>query len=309
MDIMVVVDTMVELFLLLILGYGLAKKGMIDPKTNGKLSALVVHVSLPALILASVFENMDKGSLSEVLEFFLAGLGFYVVMIVLSRILIWLSRIPKEQRGTYQFMLIFSNCAFMGYPIMEALYGTKAIFLSSIFNLPFNLLAFSYGIILISGKGEQTARFNPKKLLSPGIIASLLALVIFAVRIRVPQVVEQTLDIVGTLTTPLSMLVLGASLAEVPLKEVFQERRIYWMSFLRLIVLPVITYFLIKLVTSDPLLIGVATMSAAMPVASLAVMLSNQYEGNTRLTSVGVFISTALSVVTIPVIGWLLSKL
>ncbi len=309
MDIMVVVNTMVELFLLLILGYGLAKKGMIDPKTNGKLSALVVHVSLPALILASVFENMDKGSLSEVFHFFLAGLGFYAVMIGLAWVLTRLSRVPKEQRGTCQFMLIFSNCAFMGYPIMEALYGTKAIFLSAIFNLPFNLLAFSYGIILISGNEERTAGFNPKNLLSPGIMASILALVFFAVRFHVPQVVEQTLDVVGTLTTPLSMLVLGASLAEIPLKEVFREGRIYWMSVLRLIVLPVITYFLIKLVTADPLLIGVATMTAAMPVASLAVMLSNQYKGNTRLTSVGVFISTALSVVTIPVIGWLLSRL
>lgn len=309
MDMMVVVNTMVELFLLLILGYGLAKKGMIDSKTNGKLSGLVVHVSLPALILASVFENMDKGSLSEVFHFFLAGLGFYAVMIGFAWVLTRLSRTPKEQRGIYQFMLIFSNCAFMGYPIMEALYGTKAIFLSAIFNLPFNLLAFSYGIILISDGTEQTSGFEPKKLLSPGIIASVLALVIFAVRLHVPQVMEQTLNIEGTLTTPLSMLVLGASLAEVPLREVFREGRIYWMSFLRLIVLPMITYFLIKLITTDSLLIGVATMTAAMPVASLAVMLSSQYKGNVRLASVGVFISTALSVVTIPAIGWLITKI
>lgn len=307
MDMTVVINTMAELFLLLVLGYGLARGGMIDSVTNGKLSALVVHISLPALILASVSENIDKGSLMEVGSFFLAGIGFYAGMAGLAYLLVRVLRVSKAERGTYQFMLIFSNCTFMGFPIMEALYGSRAIFLSSIFNLPFNLLAFSYGIVLLAGKGESTAGFQIKKLLTPGIIASLLALLLFALRLKLPQALIQTLNVTGGLTTPLSMLVLGASLSEVPIKEVFREGRIYWMSLFRLVLLPMITYFLMSRITADELLIGIPTMTAAMPVASMAVMLSNQYKGNTRLAAIGVFISTLLSIGTIPLMGYAVS--
>lgn len=309
MDITVVINTMIELFLLLLLGYGIAKFGMIDGEMNRKLSALVVNVSMPALIIASVADNIGKGTLKEVLSYLVWGIAFYGIALGLAWLFTRAMRTPEQQRGTYQFMLIFSNCSFMGYPIMESIFGTEAIFLNSIFNLPFNLLAFSYGIMLISRDGEGKAAFDAKKLLNPGILASILALIIFAMHIRIPQVLRQTFGLVGNLTTPLSMLVLGASLSAVPMKEIFQEVRVYPMTMLRLVVLPIITCFLIKQVTSDSMLIGIATMTAAMPVASMSVMLSNQYHGNTKLASIGVFISTLCSVVTIPLIAELLYSL
>lgn len=309
MDTQVVINTMIELFLVLLLGYGIAKLGMIDPETNKKLSALVVNVSMPALIVASVADNIGNGSLREVLAYLIYGAVFYGIMLLLAWLLTLLMGTPKNQRGTYQFMLIFSNCSFMGYPVMESIFGTEAIFLSSIFNIPFNLLAFSYGIMLISKDGEEAAQFDVKKLLNPGIIASLLALIIFALRLELPQVFRQTLSTVGSLTTPLSMLVLGASLAVVPIRDVFREIRVYPMTLIRLLILPLITYFLMQLVTDNVMLIGIGTMTAAMPVASMSVMLSNQYKGNTKLASIGVFISTLCSVVTIPVVAELFARL
>lgn len=309
MDIRVVINTMIELFLQLILGYGLARLGMIDEDMNKKLSALVVKVSMPALIIASVADKAGKGSLSEVLGFLLLGFLFYGAMTGLAWLLTGVMRTPDGQRGTYQFMLIFSNCTFMGYPVMEAVFGTEAIFFNSIFNLPFNLIAFSYGILLISRDGEQKTEFEAKRLLNPGIVAAVLALFIFAFSIPIPQVLSQTLSSVGSLTTPLSMLVLGASLAAVPLREVFHEGRIYIMTVIRLLLLPVLTFFFIRLVTDQAMQVGIAVMTAAMPVASVSVMLSNQYRGNTKLASIGVFISTVCSVVTIPVVAYLYEQL
>ncbi len=314
MDLQVVINTMIVLFLVLILGYGIAKSGMIDPKTNKKLSALVVNVSMPALIIASVADNVGNGTLQEVLMYLLWGTVFYAGMLGIAWILTRIMGTPVKQRGTYQFMLIFSNCSFMGYPIMESIFGSEAIFLSSIFNLPFNLLAFSYGILLISGDGEEVTesrgkKFEPKKLCNPGIIASLLALLIFAVRWEMPQVFRQTFSLVGNLTTPLSMLVLGASLSFVPVRDIFREFRVYIMTIFRLFVLPMLTFIFMNWVTDSKMLIGIATLTAAMPVASMSVMLSNQYKGNTKLASVGVFISTVCSVVTIPLVAGVLSKL
>lgn len=309
MDIMVVINTMIELFLVLLLGCGIAKLGIIDEKTNQKLSSLVVTVSQPALIIASVADNVGKGSLKEVLEYFGYGIIFYGVMMGLAWILTRIMGTKAGQRGTYQFMLIFSNCTFMGFPIMESIFGTEAIFLSSIFNLPFNLLAFSYGIMLISKDSEAAVRFDVKKLLNPGIVASILALLIFAFHMTMPQVIRQTFAVVGNLTTPLSMLVLGASLSVVPIRDIFQEVRVYPMTVFRLIIIPVITYLLMSLATDNDMLIGIGTMTAAMPVASMTVMLSNQYQGKTKLASIGVFITTMCSVITIPLVAKLLYSL
>lgn len=309
MDIRIVVNTMIELFLILVLGYGVAKLGIIDSETNKKLSALVVNVSMPALIIASVADNVGTGNLREVLSYLLWGTVFYGVMLLLAWLFTRLMGTPKNQRGTYQFMLIFSNCTFMGYPVMESIFGTEAIFFTSIFNIPFNLLAFSYGILLISKDGEGEARFEAKKLINPGIIASVLALLIFAFGLELPRVFQKTCSIVGNLTTPLSMLVLGASLSTVPIREIVREIRIYPMTLFRLIVLPVITYLLMRLVTDNTMLIGIAALTAAMPVASMSVMLSNQYKGNTKLASIGVFISTLCSVGTIPLVVELFARM
>lgn len=309
MDIMVVINTMIELFLVLLLGYGIAKIGMIDENTNQKLSALVVTVSQPALIIASVADNIGKGSIREVFVFFAFGIVFYGVWIGLAWIFTRMMGTDKSQRGTYQFMLIFSNCTFMGFPIMESIFGTEAIFLSSIFNLPFHLLAFSYGMMLISRDGNADAKFQWNKLLNPGIIASILALLLFILHVSLPQVLRQTCSVVGSLTTPLSMLVLGASLSLVPVKDIFRESRIYLMTIFRLIVIPVITYLLLQLMTENRMLIGIGTMTAAMPVASMTVMLSNQYHGKTKLASIGVFITTVCSIISIPLVAKLLYSL
>lgn len=309
MDITVVVNLMIELFLILILGYGIAKLNIIDPVTNQKLSSVVVNVAMPALVFASAAQNVNQGDLKEVMLYLGFGFLFYGIMVVLSWILTRCMGTPGDQRGTYQFMLIFSNCSFMGYPVLEAIFGSRAIFLGAIFNLPFNLLAFSYGIFLISKDGEGTAAFQPKKLINPGIIASVLAILIFAIHISLPQIVTQTFATVGNLTTPLSMLVLGASLAEVPIKDIWKEVRVYPMTFFRLLLLPLITFLLMRLVSDDLTLVGIATMTAAMPVASMTVMLSNQYKGKTKLAAIGVFISTLFSVVTIPLVAQIFSLL
>ncbi len=303
MDMAVVVNLMIELFLILLLGYGIAKLDIIDSFTNRKLSSLVVNVAMPALVFSSAVQNVDQGDLKEVLIYLLFGFLFYGMMILLAWILTRCMGTPDNQRGTYQFMLIFSNCSFMGYPVLEAIFGSRAIFLGAIFNLPFNLLAFTYGIFLISKDGEKAAGFQPKKLINPGIIASVLAVLVFAVHLSLPQVITQTFAAVGNLTTPLSMLVLGASLSEVKRKEIWTEIRVYPMTVFRLLLLPAITFLLMRLLTDNETLLGIATMTAAMPVASMTVMLSNQYKGNTKLAAIGVFISTLVSVITIPIVA------
>ena len=300
MDTQIVWNVMLELVIIMVIGYGLAFFKLLDKSFSDKLSWLVVNISMPMLIIASVLGK--EGNLKDVLIYLGYGTAFYIVSMPIAYICCKLLFVRKKNMGTYQFMLIFSNCSFMGYPIAAAVLGSDSIFYMSIFNIPFNILAFSYGIFLLASGGEKGTGFNPAKLINPGIISSILAVIIYAFGIDFPTFIGNTFSSVGGLTTPLSMLVLGVSLAQLPVSELFNEIRLYPISIIRLVGLPILTYYVMRIFTGDPMMLGVATVTAGMPVASMTVMLTTLYGGNVKLASVGVFITTVLSVVSVPLV-------
>ena len=131
-----------------------------------------------------------------------------IMGILLSRIL----KVPKEDRNLYQFMTIFSNIGFMGYPVIQSIFGDEALFFASICNLVFNLVCYSYGVYLISGSGKLS--FDFKQLINPGIIFSIIAVIIYLTKYQMPQIIGETSDLIGSITTPLAMMIIGSSLAE-----------------------------------------------------------------------------------------------
>lgn len=306
MDITVLVNTMFVLLVTLILGYFLNKKGMLDHVTNKKLSSLIVKVTCPALVISSVFGESIDGDKREILFIFFIGIAIYCILPLLAFIITKILRIEHSKIGTYQFMFIFANTSFMGFPIVESLFGKQAIFYCSILHMSFNILAFTYGIYLISKDGEKAAQFDPKKLINSGIISAIIALILYFGEISLPSFMVQTLSSIGSITTPLSMLVLGASIAEIPVGDIFKERKIYLLTLIRMVILPIIAFYLFHMFTDNALLIGVATITLGMPIASMTVMFANEYNGQTKLASIGVLITTVSSIVTIPLISYLL---
>lgn len=159
---------------------------------------------------------------------------------------------------------------------------------------------------MIQKQGDDKRKFNIKDVLNTGVIAAIIALIIFLFGINVPGVVQEVLSMIGEITIPLSMILIGSSLALIPLKYVFSDIKIYLISFIKLIVMPAITYFIARLFTSDNFLIAQLTIATALPAGSMIVMLTTQYKGNVKTASVGVFITTVLSVITIPLMVYLL---
>lgn len=159
---------------------------------------------------------------------------------------------------------------------------------------------------MIQKQGDAKRKFNIKDVLNTGVIAAIIALIIFLFGINVPGVVQEVLSMIGEITIPLSMILIGSSLALIPLKYVFSDIKIYLISFIKLIVMPAITYFIATLFTSDSFLIAQLTIATALPAGSMIVMLTTQYKGNVKTASVGVFITTVLSVITIPLMVYLL---
>lgn len=293
---------MVQLFLVIGLGYFLFKVKILDVELNKRLTTLLLTVTTPALIISSVLSTTEYLPFTDILFVFLVGILVYIVLPILGWILVKIMRIPLPQQGLYIFMTVFSNIGFMGFPVMKAIFGNDAVFYTAIFNMLFNLLVFSVGTGIMGYGTGRKMNFNPKDLLSPGVIASLVALVIYMAKIQFPNVISSTITMIGDITTPIAMLIIGSTLANIPLKEVFSELRIYPYTFIKQVIIPVLAYPVLRLFIQDPLILGVTLIMISMPVANSAVLFATEYDGDVSLAAKAVFMTTLLSIVTIPLI-------
>lgn len=308
---MVIVTTMCKLLLAMVIGFFLFKKQILTEDTNKKLSALIVQFTCPCIILNSV-ASVSHNDAHLVLRLFLAGIVMYMIFPAIAYLVTGLMRVPAHLRGTYMCMLIFSNNSFMGYPVVQALFGESAIFYITIFNMPFNILFFSLALHLFKkdaaiGSGAyEREKINPRNFINNGIIAAIAALVIYFANIPMPDIFFECVGFIGNITTPLSMIIIGSSMAAASLKEIKTEKGIWPMLPIRLIGMPILVWAFMHLVTDDPILIGICTVGAGMPVASLVAMGSAPYPRQNKCASIGVVISTLFSLITIPIMAVLL---
>lgn len=298
---------MLKVFLALVTGYTLQKKGVFNPDSNKKLSELIVTITMPCLIVCSAAEE-NTVARSEMLLLLGAGVIIYAGLIAFAFLCARLFRVPKAHAGTFEALIIFGNAAFMGYPLVEALYGRSAILLATIVNMPFNILAFTLGIALLSGDSAQklSVRARLRSALNPGLIAGLLALVVVLCAVPLPQVIVEPLGFIGNLTPALSMITLGSILAEFPLAAAFRDKSVWLVSALRLIVIPLVVFWAAGPFFTDRVILGVLLITNAVPCATTTAMLSARYGGEEAYAAGGVLVSTVLSIVTIPVIAALL---
>ncbi len=299
---MTIAVTMTKLLFTMAVGFYLNKKKILDQETSRKLSVMVVNVTAPLLIISSA-SHTSGDSQGIILFMLFSGLFLYSLFPVLSMAAARLVHAPAGCGGIYQCMLIFANTAFMGYPVIQALYGETSIFYTTIFNLGYNLLFYTYGSYLLDRDGGQASRFEPRRLLSAGLISALLALIIPFSGITVPEIILEPCSFIGGITTPMSMLIIGSNMANYPLHDIFCERKIYVMAILRLLVMPLLTALYMSLLTDDPLLVCMSAMTIGMPVGSMVAMASSKYENQGRIGSISVVMTTICSMVTIPILA------
>ena len=303
MHIQVIVNQMIILFLVIIVGYIANKVGILDKSQNQKLSSLILNITCPALILSSVFET-KSGDFKTVIQIFIISIAIYIVLPFMGILFGKILKVPKEDRNLYQFMTIFSNIGFMGYPVIQSIFGTQALFFAAICNMIFNIFCYSYGIYLRSEYIKLTLDF--KKIINPGIIFSIIAVIIYLTKWQMPQIIGETSSLIGATTTPLAMMLIGSSLADIPPKEVINDVRIYLYTIIKQIVMPILFWWVLKFIVFDKVVLGVLVILVAMPVGSITVMFCNQYKGNVDLASKSIFITTLASVFTIPTLVYLL---
>ena len=293
---------MIQLFLVIALGYLLLKVKILDVDFNKRLTTLLLSVTTPALIVSSVLSSTIEKDISKIAFVFVVGIIIFIVLPVFGFVIVKIMRVPTQQQGLYIFMTMFSNIGFMGFPVMKSIFGNEAVFLTAIFNMLFNLLVFTVGIVFMNYHSAQKIKMNAKQLLSPGVIASLIAILIYFTEIQIPDVISSTVTMVGDITTPIAMMLIGSTLATIPLKEVFNEIRVYPFTILKQIIIPVMAYPILSYFIQDPLILGVSLIMIAMPVGNIAVLFATEYQKDVALAAKTVFMTTLLSIITIPVI-------
>lgn len=301
MDIMVVFQTMLKLFLLLILGFVLFKCYIFDEYTNKKISALIVNVASPMLIISSI-AGVEGSNKSIVFLMIGAGILMYIGFIILGKIINRIFPFPKKDWPVYECMVVFANTGFMGYPVLLDVFGQEAVFYASLIHMAFNFFVYTYAIMCLTKGDDSEFKLNFKQLLTPGIILIFVGIFIYLFDIQLPSVLMDTINSVGSLTAPLSMMMIGSSLAVYPIKDSFTDWRSYVFAFVRLMIVPFVTMIMCRLLHIDAYYANITIITNAMPVGSMVLMLATQYNANVKIVTRNIVVSTLLSVITIPIV-------
>jgi len=304
MDFFTVSFAILSLFLIIGFGFLLRKKEVLNGSRIHWISHILVNIALPALTISSMQMPPTEQAIGIVDHMLVIAFAYYILAFIFSILVCRFLPSTKAEKGVIQFMLVFPNVGFIGIPVADAVLGHGALFYVILFNLPFNFLVFTLGVWLLAH--GRPGRFDPRLLITPGLIASIFGLALFWFGFDIPYPVDTVLEYVGMTTTPLAMLVVGAMLATLPVRKLAGEWRVLAVSFLRLIVMPVLAFVILAALVSDPLLLVVSVLLIAMPVAANTVLLSEEYEVDATLASQGVFLSTLISLITLPVLVYLL---
>lgn len=296
---MVLLQQMGILFVYMMIGYVACKKEYFDQEFGKKLSWLVVNVANPMLAISAVVNNEEQIAKKDFYVTVLLAICFYAFFLILAQILPRLIGVQNSDIGVYKMMTTFNNIGFMGFPVIAAAYGNGALIYAVPFSIMFNILCYTWGIQTLCGGGEKG---NWKRIINIGTISGIISIVLFFMQIPVPKMICSLSAGLSNLTGPLSMLVIGISIAAMELKDLFTDVKLLKFALIKLLAVPVAAMLLVCQVIDNRLICKVFLVMMATPAASMCAMLSQQYGGDYELAAKGVALTTILSVVTMPIV-------
>lgn len=293
-----VLNNILALFLIIGAGFYARRRGWLGQAVNKGLADLLMNVALPLMILVSFGFDYSPEALRSAGRTLVAALAVHAGLVALA----WLNygRLAPAERAVLRFATIFGNCAFMGFPVLHSLLGPSGVFLGAMYLAPFNLFFWTVGPILFSRKRDPRAL--AWALLNPGLISVGLGLVMFVFSLRLPGPVHQACQLLGSVTTPLAMLLIGSMLAEMRLGEVFAGPAVWFFCLLRLLVAPVLTFLAGRAWGLGAAELTALVVLTGMPTAANTAVFAQAYGADAALASRCVFLSTLLSALTMPLI-------
>lgn len=335
MNMFVVIQQMLVLLVMMLIGYIVFRIKWLDGNACSRMSKIVVNVLNPCLMVNGVLGKEAKLEGSMLFQTLVLVVIYFAVLILISGPVASALHVRKEHFNLYRLMMIFSNVGFMGIPVISSIYGKEAILLIAFYNLGYNLLLYTYGIYLAGkgcsvmgetkagkspgfseepgeaagkrlpaeGKADGGAGMDWKKLLNPGVASCVAAIVIFVSGVTMPESVCTFFDYVGNAAVPLSMILIGASVAQGGRKEFFLDKKMYAFMAVKMLAIPIAAALLVRLLPWPAMVEGVFILMLAMPVGSIVVMLATESGNDAIECTKGSILTTLVSVLTIPIVS------
>lgn len=310
MDFLLTLQNVSVLFLLIVVGYIVGKVGIISEKGQRELSDLVLKVTMPAtIILALQLEYTQERFRTSLRIMAIVGIS-YIAMIIISKLISRMYKLTPGQKDIVEVGSILPNTSFMGYPIVLSILGQEALFFAVLGSgLIFEIVAWTYGAFTISKNAEEDIETNLVRdiLLSPGILAIIIGFILFIFSITIPEPLNSTMGLLSQATSPLAMVVVGILLSRSNIKECVTSVRLYIIALVRLLIFPLLIFFVLNLLGFSGMEIVIPVIMLGMPTAAYVAMFAANVKNDANLASQIVFVSSLLSLITIPIMVMLVS--
>ena len=296
MDMLRLANLQISLFIMIIIGMFLTKKGLIDNDGRSLLTDLCINLIIPCNILKSCLTPFRGNILLTFGHLFLAGAVLEIVFIGLNQILF--NRYPEERKKVLQYGTLVCNSGFLGYPIAEGVYGTTGTLYASVFLIPLRLIMWSVGTSYFI-KQKQNNKILIKKVLShPCLIAVYMGILIIIFEIRLQEFLSMTVKYIGNCNAAVTMFIVGTILAEIPLHSIWNKDSVLY-SILRLVILPTIALLVSRIFRLDSIGTGIAILMTGMPAGATTAIFAARYESDAKFATQLTILSTVLSLGTI----------
>lgn len=304
MNTSVVVNQVLMLFFPVVIGYIIIKLGVVKEEFTKNLSAFIFNVTLPCAIVSALQFDFDRQILIKS--------ALLIVISIIVTVFSWMFglgtakvlRAKDSSKNAIVYSLMFSNFSFMGYPVAQAFMGDEGLIYATMFTLPLYVMVQSWGVALVNSEGER--KFKKTYILNAPLIAAVIGFILFLTGFRFPTAIDGTISMLGSMTTPLAMVVVGLSLSTEPLKNAFTSIRFYVVALLRLIVLPLIVFYVLRFLNINIDICRISAIITMMPVAANIIVTSATYGKDTTDPARAVLLTTVLSVITIPLMGFII---
>lgn len=296
---------------MVIAGYICGKTRLMTAPLSKGLSGLIVNLTCPCLVLASTMGDVMPDR-RLIIPLLIVGTATYAILLPVSAYLPRLWGCKDPERGLHSFMLTFGNVGFIGYPVVASIFGPEAVFYAAILNVPNTISVFIWGSQFIAGKGQSGTLLS--RLYTPAMIGTYLSIIVVALAWHAPTLIAQPITMIGNVTVPASLLIIGYSISQIPARHMAGGPRVWITSLGRLLAMPLLVCYVFKLlvwlipatvIVFDPHLIAINTLIIAMPVASFGTIFCLKFGVDETVMAQGTFLTTILSLLTIPVVAGL----
>lgn len=293
-----IAEKITMMFLILILGILCYKKKFLDDETSVKLSNFLLMIVNPLVIFVSYQIDFDAALFRNLMLMLGLSAVSFAVQILLIHVLI--PQKNNRDAAVERLSAIYGNCGFIGIPLINSLFGREGVFYMTAYLTVFYLYFWTHGVIIMAGKTDVKSTL--KNLLSPAIVGVVLGLICFLTQLRLPGVIVDAMDSVGSMNTPLAMLVAGATLGRSDLRVCLRNKRIYWICALKLLIVPAVAMLMVFPLGLPQTVVMTLLVAAACPIGACCTMFALKYKGDGRYASELFAVSTVLSALTIPLL-------